>query len=162
MTYCNNLASYCNHVLWRWSHILLEERWKIHRRLPGAAPCTTNVTYCKNLASYYKNVTYCNHLANDCKNMTYCDNLARYCYIVLCQWSPILLEKRFKIHHRLPGAAPPRPCLTNVTYCNNLTSSCNNVTCCDHLASYCNNVTYCNNLAKYCNNELWQWSRIFL
>ena len=98
MNYSNNLASYCNNVLWQWSHILLEKRLNIHHRLPGAAhsdPCITNLTFCNNLASYCNKVTSCNNLASSCNTMTCCNNLASHCNTVLWQWSHILLEKRF-------------------------------------------------------------------
>ena len=140
ITHSENLASYCNNVLWQWSHILLEKRFKTHQGIPWAAPPdprTAKVTYCNDLVSSCMNMTSCNNLTRYLKNITCCNDLASYCNNVLWQWSHILLETRFKIHHRLPGTAPPDPRITNVTYCNN-------------------------NLASYYNNVLWQWSHILL
>ena len=105
--------------------IALEKHFKINHRPPGAAPpdpCITNATCCNDLISYCNNVTSSNNLASYCNNTTYCNNLASYCSNVLWQWSHILLEERWEMHHRLPGAAPRHPHITNVTDCDNVVS----------------------------------------
>ena len=104
-----------------------------------------------NRATRGNNLTHFNTLASAC------NNVSRYCTRVICcnditsDCRDLSSHWRTLIYHCLLGDAPKDPCITNVTYCNNLALYCNNVTYCNNVPSVCNNVTCCNNFANDLN-----------
>ena len=122
--------------VWGRTHFgLLERYFENNFQLPYS----NNMNYCNNHAFRGKHVTHFNTLASSCSN------LSRYCTHVICcndiksDCRDLSSHWRTLIYHCLLGAAPKDPCITNVTYCNNL-------------PLYSNNVTYGNNIPSVCNN----------